>query len=335
MDPLTHSLFGLTIAQAGPKRFSPHWIVLTILASSAPDCDSIFYFTQDTRHLEYHRHFTHSLAAIPILAFLTAAFVKLVLRLKIPWRGSFLLACLGVLSHDFLDYLTFRGSRLLLPFDDSFHSLKIQGFIDPVLLTLLCLAFVIPFLSGLVAGEIGARRGSGRLTATIVLVLCLCWFYSRSLLRQMALGEVQARVYEGAVPRRADVLPTINPIAFDVLVECDAFQKELSLNLLDFYDSEDAQTWFKPQPGVEAGQALNAASKDPLLQSFLAWSRWPHWRVVSFGLNQSLPTDKQGRWVVIVRELASSRTQTPAQVILVLSDEYKILEKRYERPASF
>jgi membrane-bound metal-dependent hydrolase YbcI (DUF457 family) len=332
MDPLTHSLVGLTIAQTGPKRLSPHWPWITILAANLPDFDSIFLFAHDTRHLQWHRHFTHSLAAIPLMAFLCVAFFRFVLRLKIPWRGSLLLASLGVLSHDLVDWLTFRGSRIFLPFDDRIHSLKLVTMIDPVLLSLLALAFAIPFLSGLVAGEIGARRGSGRLTASLVLLACLSWLGCRYYSREMALSEVRSRVYEGAIPRRVEAIPTINPLAFDVLVECDDFYKELSLNLLEFYDPEEAQTWFKPKPSIEAGQALQAASQNQMLQVFLTWAHWPHWRVVSFGPNDSLPTDKQGRWVVIVRELAADRSQKPPQIILVLNDEYKILEEKYERP---
>ncbi len=58
MDPLSHSLVGLVLGQTGLKRLTPSAAWIAVIASNAPDFDSIFEPFGDLRHLEWHRHFT-------------------------------------------------------------------------------------------------------------------------------------------------------------------------------------------------------------------------------------------------------------------------------------
>lgn len=323
MDPVTHTAVGFAIAQTGAKRLTPNWAWVMFFAASAPDVDGIFFLPGNVNILDGHRHFTHSIFFAPLMAIATVIGVKYVLRREIQFRGAFLLALLGVLAHDAVDLLTFRGTRVLLPFSDEFYALQIQSFFDPVLYLLLGLAFAIPFLSNLVSGEIGARRSSGATTASIMLVLCLAWFGARYSFREQALSELSSRIYNGVAPRRIDVLPSFHPLKFTGFVAGDSFQKIIPVNLLEFFDPEDGQTLFDEVPSVESGKALRIASTSHSAQVFLAWARWPRPSVTRY--------DGATRWVVVFEDLVADVNKTRPRVVIRLDERLAIQSEVYER----
>ncbi len=322
MDPLTHSLFGLVLGKSGLHRRTPSWPWIAIIASNAPDLDSVFEPFADLRHLVWHRHFTHSLFFLPLVALFSLLIVRYILRRPLEWRAAFFFALFCTGGHVFCDWLTYRGERLFLPFDASLWHLQTQWLIDPVLISLLVLALGIPFLSKLVSGEIGAKSGSGAITAIVMLCLCGGWFYTRFLIRQAALAELNSRVYEGLAPRRIDVLPTANPLRFQGLVETDTAFKEIPIDLREYFDPEDGQTYFKPVFTAESGRAAQLAGAVPEVQSFLSWAHWPRWQVQRY--------DGEARWVVLVEELAFENHRTHPRVVVKLNERYQVLETTYE-----
>jgi membrane-bound metal-dependent hydrolase YbcI (DUF457 family) len=323
MDPLTHTAVGFTLAQTGIKRWtrSPFWVMF--FAASAPDIDGIPFLPGDVNVLEWHRHFTHSFAFAPILALLVVLGVKYILRRPVDFRGAWLLATIGVLSHDLIDLLTYRGARVLLPFSGKQWAAQIEWFFDPVLFTILALGLGIPLLSRLVSQEIGAKDSGGALSATICLTLALSWFGVRYILREQAVAELSSRVYEGIDPKRTDVFPLMIPVQFQGLVDGGRFIKTLDLNLLDFFDPDEAKTYFRPVPSVEAGRALQVAGGTHSAQVITAWARWARWQVNRY--------DGETRWVVVIEELAVEPWKTRPRVIIRMNERYEVLEERYEK----
>lgn len=299
---------------------SAGWIAL--IASNAPDGDSIFEPLNDLRHLEWHRHFTHSFFFAPLVGLASVAFVKYVLRRPVEWRGAWIFATACSVAHVCCDLLTFRGVRALLPFSDWRGGVRSQGLFDPVLVGILFLALAIPFLSNLVSSEIGAKRSRGNVVAILMLMLAGGWFYARYLFRESAMNELRGRVYESLTPRRVDVWPLAHPLKFVGYVETDASFKEIDIDLLDYFDPESGQTYFKPVFSLESGRAAEKAGTDRKLQRFLSWARWPRWQVNRY--------DGEARWVVAVEELAFERHRTRPRVIVSMNERYEILESKYE-----
>lgn len=322
MDPVTHTAVGFSIGQAGGKRFTPNWQWIVFFAASVPDVDTLLFLSGDVDVLNWHRHFTHAIFFAPLMALAVVIGVRYALRRAIDFVGAWKLATICVLSHIFIDWLTFRGARIFLPFDDRAYSLKIEWFQDPVLYLLLGLGLGIPLLARLVSDEIGAKRGSGIATMWIFIVLSFCWFGTRYVLREQALSEVASRVYEGAAPKRFDVFPGFNPTRFVALVDGGAFIKAIDVNLLEYFDPEGGQTYYRPNPNAASGLALQAAGATHMAQVFTAWARWPRWQVSHY--------EGESAWAVVIEELASEPDRTRPRVVIRLSDKYGVQSESYQ-----
>lgn len=139
MDPLTHSVFGIACAMAGsPRKLSRRAAALAGLAGGLlPDADILLRSASDPLFaVEYHRHFTHSLAFAPVIALFGAVIASLILRLfkrEVPWQALLIPALLGGLSHLFCDVWTSYGTRLWWPFSQTRTALDWISVIDPVL----------------------------------------------------------------------------------------------------------------------------------------------------------------------------------------------------------
>lgn len=135
MDPIAHTLFGATLAEAGLKRRTRYATATLLIGANLPDIDVIAGFWGGDTELYFRRGWTHGILALLVLPLLLAGGVALWHR----WRGGggdrhrdagatadappfrpravLALACLGVLSHPLLDWLNTYGVRLLMPFD--------------------------------------------------------------------------------------------------------------------------------------------------------------------------------------------------------------------------
>src|ERR1039458_1415859 len=130
MDPLTHTVTGLFLSRIGLKRWTPMATPLLLLAANAPDIDIVTAAGGPLSYLHYHRHITHSLLAMPLVALGTVALVRLVSRKKIHWMGAFFAALIGVATHLLLDLSNTYGVRLLLPFSERWLRLDLLNVFD-------------------------------------------------------------------------------------------------------------------------------------------------------------------------------------------------------------
>jgi len=120
LDPLTQGLAGALAAQAGaPGRRMRIAAAAGGLAGMAPDLDVLIRSARDSLlAIEYHRHFTHALAFIPLGGLTVALVLWWPLRRLRPGLGfvSLYLWCLlGYASHGLLDTMTSYCTRLLWP----------------------------------------------------------------------------------------------------------------------------------------------------------------------------------------------------------------------------
>jgi inner membrane protein len=147
VDPLTQGTLGAAAALLlAPARCPLPWVpraLVGALGGVTADLDVLISSANDPLlAIEFHRHFTHSLAFIPLGGVLTGlpllAWRKL--RQHTPW--VLLLSTLGYASHALLDACTTYGTLLLWPLSQLRVSWHVVSIIDP-LFTLPLLAAVI------------------------------------------------------------------------------------------------------------------------------------------------------------------------------------------------
>ena len=105
-------------------------------AGMAPDLDVLIRSSSDSLlAIEYHRHFTHALAFVPVGALAVALILWPFIhrwRPEVKFARVYLWSLLGVGSHGLLDALTSYGTRLYWPFSDERVAWNIISVIDPL-----------------------------------------------------------------------------------------------------------------------------------------------------------------------------------------------------------
>ncbi len=144
MDPFSHGLLGASAALTrAPKDKIAAAIICGILGGMAPDLDILI--RSDVRPLlqiEYHRHFTHALAFVPIGGLLVAMGLWPILRRHISFVWIWMFTTLGYATHGLLDAMTNYGTHLAWPFSLSRVSWSIVSVVDPIV-TIFLMAAVI------------------------------------------------------------------------------------------------------------------------------------------------------------------------------------------------
>ena len=176
MDPLTHLATGVICSQLlpGPSRW---WAAAAgALFAVLPDVDYFFIYWDRLAFIRYHRGFTHSLVAVPLLA-LAGALLGRLLGGPRWFRPLLILGIVVLLSHLLLDLATSYGTQLLSPFSRRRFSLDWIFIIDPYF-TALLLAGVIAALAFPLWGP---RAGAGFLAAAAVYLLVCASYHHQAL----------------------------------------------------------------------------------------------------------------------------------------------------------
>ncbi len=142
MDPLTQGALGAVVALAFRKKDPPiQTIILGALGGMAADLDVLIQSSEDSlMYLQYHRHFSHSLAFVPLGGLLVALALALLRGRPKLWRDFFPAAFFGYATHGLLDACTSYGTLLWWPFSDTRVSWSIIAIIDPLYTGLLLAA---------------------------------------------------------------------------------------------------------------------------------------------------------------------------------------------------
>jgi inner membrane protein len=303
MDNLTHTALGLFLCRAGLNRWTPRATAILLLAANAPDMDVVTAAGGSLNYLNYHRHFTHSLAALPLMALLPVLLVRAATRKPVRWAGAYAGALIAVATHLALDWTNMYGVRLLSPFSGRWFQGDLCGVVDLWIWGALLLGLAGPFLSRLVNAEIGASsrgRPYGRGWAWCVLLFLLFYDGARWYLHARAMEVLDSRLYEGGAPVRVAALPSAaNPLAWRGLVETDYSFSVHQLNLLHEFDPAAGVVFHKP----DAAPAIDVARATGTFRDFLRFSQYPMFRVLPLA-------DPEGGKRV---EVVDMRFGTPAQ----------------------
>lgn len=287
MDNITHSLTGLALSRAGLNRFSPRAVLLLVLSANAPDIDIVALASNPLRYFEVHRGYSHSLVGLPFMAALSVLVTAGIYRQRLPWLKAWLLCCAGVGSHLLLDWTNSYGIRLLLPFSPRWSYLDLNSLYDGWIMAILLFAAVWPFLSRLVSGEIGSRATTGRGTAIFALCFFVLFDCTRAILHAKAIGELQARVYDGAPALQAAALPEpFAPWRWTGIVETERDYRRMNVDISAQLLPQNAEVFYKPP--VTAGMRRVEAVEP--FRFFLYFARFPVWSQETVPLGVSTGT---------------------------------------------
>lgn len=284
MDNLTHSLTGLMLSRAGLQQWCPQATALLVVASNIPDADTVSLLLGPLGYLEYHRHLTHALVAIPVLGLAVAALVRFALRLwpkaeRFPLGRGVAVASLGVTAHIVMDLFNNYGVRLALPFSGKWYQWDTVMVVDGWLLLGLGLAVGAPLFSRLVSSEVASRKVAvaGRGWAIAALLFLGCWVGSRAFFHEQALAGLRSFEYMQEEPERVAAWPTPwNPFRWTGYVSTASAWHLVEVNLLRGPDPEAATSYYKPRDP----KPVNAAKRTATVQSFLRFAQYPVWRMV-------------------------------------------------------
>ena len=135
MDPLTQGVLGATLAGAlAPKGLKRRALVAGMCGGLAADLDVLIRSEADPLlSIQYHRHFTHALAFIPIGGFLTAMALMIIPWLRRSgWGRLTFFTTLGYATSGVIDACTSYGTHLYWPFSDARVAWNTMPIIDPV-----------------------------------------------------------------------------------------------------------------------------------------------------------------------------------------------------------
>ena len=278
MDPLTHSATGLFLGRAGLNRFSAQAPWVLVLAANAPDIDIVTLAGGQLNYLNYHRHLTQSLAALPVMALLPVLAVRLFTRKPLSWLGAYVISLAAVASHLLLDYTNVYGIRFLLPFSARWFHLDLTSVVDLWIWAVLLVALAGPLIARLVNAEIGARtKNAGRGLAIFALLFLALYNAGRGVLHTRAVATLGSRVYAGAPPQRVAALPgPVNPLAWRGLVETGELYDVVDFSLLEEFDPSRGAIFYK----AESSSVLKAANNSPVFRDFFKFSQFPLERTV-------------------------------------------------------
>jgi inner membrane protein len=279
VDNLTHTAVGLFLSRAGLGRKVPHSTLILLLAANAPDIDVVSAAGGGISYINFHRHLTHALPLLPLMALLPVVLARLFSRGPFPWRRAWLIALAGVASHLALDLTNVYGVRLFAPFTFRWFEGDLFSVVDLWIWGVCLLAIVGTFVQRLVGAEIGGaarRTAPGRGFAIFALVFLALYGGAREILPLGALAVLAARLYEGEAPLRVAAFPQpANPFEWRGLVETGEFFGEHTVNLIGEFDPGAGHKYYKP--AMDA--AMAAARRTKIFQDYMGFTQYPLWRV--------------------------------------------------------
>jgi len=253
--------------------------------------------------LKHHRGITHTFVAAPIVAGVVVGAVWLfdrwrkhrraaaLRKIKAPtvsadglvvrapqairWGWLYLTALIAALSHLLLDWTNNYGLRPFFPFNPRWYAGSFVFIAEPVLWALFFLALAVPWLLGLVGGEIGARRTPFRGRGWAIFALCgmaLLWGW-RWAEHAHAQSLVENTQIASAPVKRVALEPyPADPFRWHAILETADFYQTAEVDTLTGSIESDPTQDLLFKPPVTA--ATEAAKRTPLGQVYLDWGTW-------------------------------------------------------------
>lgn len=275
MDNICHTLVGGALARAGFDRRTPLATATMMIGANLPDIDvvAVLFGTQ----LSVRRGITHGIPALIILPFILAGIMLLwdrwIRRRRNPSlppvvpRELLLLSAVSILTHPFFDWLNVYGMRWLMPLRDEWFYGDTLFIADPWLWIALATGFVW-------SGRTGTARPAR-------LALAVSAVYIAGMMGETMLVRSKVRALTGFGSTTAALMAApvpINPFARQLVLTDKGVYRIGSYSLFDgqvrFVDS---------LPINREHPAVAVALRNPDIQRFMHWARFPFFTVEQTG----------------------------------------------------
>ncbi len=259
MDIVTHAVMGAVAALLVTTYHQPPASESTLtrrrgvaavgaLAGVLPDADALIQSGSDALLLlDYHRHFTHALAFVPIGALIGALIAALIASLvlrpvsrKFSWRTLYLASFAGYLPHPLLDACTSYGTYLWLPFSSEKAAWNLLAVIDPVF----TLLWAVPLVLALRRTKTKALHWAVALAACYVSLAMVQHYRAESAALALAQSRGHVPSQLSAKPSMANLLLWRSLYHHDGQVQVDAFHLGTSIR---HYPGESAPLLDEPK----------------------------------------------------------------------------------------
>ena len=185
MDNLTHTLIGVTAANAGMKdRFGRGTTLALAVASNIPDLDVFGHWFHPGPSFLYRRMFTHSLIALP---FLSAGFAALYRRFypNLSFRAAWFLWAFAMLLHVLFDLVNSYGVVLFYPLSRHRFELASVFIIDLALWAIMLAPLLLsPWVNLRAASRIAAAVVVAYVAACVALRGVSAWALHRYVIQE-------------------------------------------------------------------------------------------------------------------------------------------------------
>ena len=236
MDIVTHAVMGAALAAGlaslrhgadgpalGQRRLAAG---IGAAAGLLPDADALIQSGGDALLvLDYHRHFTHALAFVPLGALIAALLLWPLLRRRIGFGALYAFSFAGYLPHPLLDACTSYGTHLWLPFSERREAWNLIAVVDPLFTLLLAVPLFLCLW----------RRDSRALRWSLLLGLAYFGFsiFQQQRVQEAAVTLARARGHQATQlsvkPSMANLVLWRSLYVHDGRVQVDAFHGGLKL----------------------------------------------------------------------------------------------------------
>jgi inner membrane protein len=198
LDPITQGLLGAAAAQLVlQKRLGRRAWWYGALGGMAADLDVLIRDASDPLVAwVYHRHFTHSLAFIPVGGVIAS--IPWVFRKRFAAQRKLIVAAttVGYATHALLDAFTSYGTQLWWPFASTRVAWHAVGIIDPI------------FTGALFVGVLLTARRDRLRPVAIAMLFCAAYLGLGFIQRGRAVAEIERlAAARGDVPTRVEAMP--------------------------------------------------------------------------------------------------------------------------------
>jgi membrane-bound metal-dependent hydrolase YbcI (DUF457 family) len=284
VEPVTHALASLALAQAAQKQLPRYGKSMVVASGVAADLDFASYLAGPHAFLKYHRTALHSLAGSALLCGAIAAVFWWIDRRRgasadrVPLRFlPALAACaLGAAGHLLLDLPSGIGALLLWQFHKGWFAWDLATNLDPWILVVLLAGLLLPQLFRMVSEEIGEKKKKvrGRAGAIVAIAMLAAYFGARSYFHGEAASLLLAREFHGREALSGGAFPfSSTPFEWRGIAVTESTVEEVEVPVVggEEFDPDRSLTRYKPDdtPALEAAQNSKAA------EEFLAYARFP------------------------------------------------------------
>lgn len=294
MDPVTHTLFGATLAQTGLRDRTRLGAATLLIGANLPDVDVLSYVWSPIDALWLRRGVTHGALALLVLPFVLTALVICWDRLARTWRkpdcvarptAVLALSALAIASHPVLDTLNTYGMRWLMPVSSRWIYGDTLFIVDPwtwIILTAGVLLAARRRRAAQTTIPTPPVRWSGR-PAVLCLILFGAYVGVMALSTLVGRGIVlrATRRVGGTPPERMMVAPLpITPLERRVVLDDGETYRFGTLRWLP-RPRFDLDTLILPR--MPPHYAATVATRGPAVRKYLSWARFPYYLVEDLG----------------------------------------------------